>query len=292
MFADSIIKITGQLKWGDVYMARVDKINLNEHQSLKIEIYQSGYAWCDYTWETAPYVIPNTHIYFIKEGIGHVVIDGKDNLLLGGNVYLIPRGTEFYYYCGKDEKFEKIYFHISLLDNTKQDLFQSAPKKMFSLPIESVTSADIFGMSLKNEYKDVMQLTSVIYDTVTAFWQSGILGDIPVKKYSEKVNRIMRYIQQNFRVNMDFDEVSQKLFISKATLHRIFKEETGLTPVQYANELIFDRAKRMLLYERCSIKEVVSQLGFCDQFHFSKMFKKRFGRAPSKYVKHILKLDD
>lgn len=269
-------------------MTHVDQINLNEHQHLRVEIYQSGYAWCDYTWETEPYVLPNSCLYFIKEGTGHVVIDGKDCLLSGGNVYLIPTGTEYYYYCNKDEKFEKIYFHVSLLDRTQGDLLKEAPKNIFSLPIESVTDEDVFDLPFKNDYKSAMKLTNVIYNTISEFWQSGVLGEIPIKSYSETVDRIMRYIQQNLRVNIDFDEVAKVLFMSKTTLHRTFKEETGITPKQYADDLVFDQARKKLLYEQYSIKEIVSQLGFCDQYHFSKMFKKRFGYSPTKYAKYIM----
>ena len=47
--------------------------------------------------------------------------------------------------------------------------------------------------------------------------------------------------------------------------------------------LKLNKAGRMLLTSELSVKEIASMVGFEDQFHFSRNFKKHFGYSPSEY---------
>ena len=40
-------------------------------------------------------------------------------------------------------------------------------------------------------------------------------------------------------------------------------------------------------FDRISVKEVAYNLGFCDEYHFSKQFSKRIGVSPLKYKKGV-----
>jgi AraC-like DNA-binding protein len=44
-----------------------------------------------------------------------------------------------------------------------------------------------------------------------------------------------------------------------------------------------DRAAARLRVDDSPLKEIAAELGFCDEFHFSKLFKRRTGLSPSAY---------
>ena len=48
---------------------------------------------------------------------------------------------------------------------------------------------------------------------------------------------------------------------------------------------LFLKAKRMIVKKGISLKDISVNLGFFDQFYFSRLFKKRFGLAPLQYRK-------
>ena len=69
-------------------------------------------------------------------------------------------------------------------------------------------------------------------------------------------------------------------------ISRIFKSETGDTPIRHLINIRLEKAKELLENGfDGSIQEVAAEVGYDDVYHFSKLFKKRFGMPPSKIRK-------
>lgn len=64
---------------------------------------------------------------------------------------------------------------------------------------------------------------------------------------------------------------------------RKFLQATGHTPHQYRLRLRVEQAARWLREGRLDIEQVATAAGFCDRFHFSRIFKKQMGVAPARY---------
>ena len=79
--------------------------------------------------------------------------------------------------------------------------------------------------------------------------------------------------------------MAQQLFVSPAHLSKIFKEATGLSPIHYLIHVRLKHAKELLKQEEWTIKEVAQAVGYQDAYHFSKLFKKYYGTAPSQVAK-------
>ncbi|MNP73242.1 HTH-type transcriptional activator RhaS [compost metagenome] len=74
---------------------------------------------------------------------------------------------------------------------------------------------------------------------------------------------------------------------NRAYLSRIFKKETGLTPVTYLLKLRIDKS-RQLLRERpeLSIEQIAASVGLADALYFSRQFRRFHGESPSAYRKN------
>ncbi|MCM3786413.1 response regulator [Neobacillus mesonae] len=67
---------------------------------------------------------------------------------------------------------------------------------------------------------------------------------------------------------------------------RLFKEETGLSYIQYLIKIRMEKARSLLEQQFCSATEACERIGYTDYPHFSKTFKRHYGIAPADYMKH------
>lgn len=77
--------------------------------------------------------------------------------------------------------------------------------------------------------------------------------------------------------------VAGRLSMSYATLRRRFTEAMGMSPGRYRGSVVIDRACRLMAETDRSDKQIAAELGFCDEFHFSKRFKRITGRTPTQF---------
>ena len=71
------------------------------------------------------------------------------------------------------------------------------------------------------------------------------------------------------------------MYLSPAYISKIFKEETGESPINYLIKVRLSKAEDYLKESNFSIKEIAHAVGYEDAYHFSKLFKKYYGYPPS-----------
>jgi len=64
---------------------------------------------------------------------------------------------------------------------------------------------------------------------------------------------------------------------------RLFKEDTGKTPVQYLLGIRIDYAKDLLRNSTLNVKSISQMCGFDDPYYFSRVFKKLTGKSPENW---------
>lgn len=78
------------------------------------------------------------------------------------------------------------------------------------------------------------------------------------------------------------EDMSKMLSISKSTLIRKLKSITDKTPIEILGEFRLNKADALLRKQGLAVKEVAFQVGFNDQYYFSRKYKEYFGYPPSK----------
>ncbi|HEU5079502.1 MAG TPA: AraC family transcriptional regulator [Opitutaceae bacterium] len=81
--------------------------------------------------------------------------------------------------------------------------------------------------------------------------------------------------------------VARRLGFSYETFRKRFRAAIGFSPGQFHLDSRIDRAAALLHQGQLTVKEIASQLQFCDPFHFSRSFKRRFGQAPKGFQKRV-----
>jgi len=113
---------------------------------------------------------------------------------------------------------------------------------------------------------------------------SGMLHSVgDVKNPAEIVALVEEYIHTNFAKQIDLAEIADAFGFSSAYLTKIFREQLQITPSKYLNEYRMMIAKQLLRDTALSVKTITEQVGFVDQFHFSKRFKLYSGYSPAQF---------
>lgn len=88
--------------------------------------------------------------------------------------------------------------------------------------------------------------------------------------------------------NFNLENEMKKIAISKDYFRKLFKKQTGKTPLDYITEKRISQAKRLLdmkYTSDISIKYIAALVGFDDPYYFSNVFKKYTGISPSNWQK-------
>ena len=97
---------------------------------------------------------------------------------------------------------------------------------------------------------------------------------------------MLSYFEDHYAEKISLDRIADNMYLSSVYISKIFKSETGDTPIRHLINIRLEKAKELLENGwEGSIQEVAMQVGYDDVFHFGKMFKKRFGVSPSKVGK-------
>lgn len=103
----------------------------------------------------------------------------------------------------------------------------------------------------------------------------------------EKLQRlriILSYIHDNYAQHISLDDIARQVGLCKSECCRFFKRQMGASPFDY---LLDYRVGRSLGYlqDGASVAQAAEAVGFSDASYFSKVFRSRTGRSPSKYRK-------
>lgn len=97
------------------------------------------------------------------------------------------------------------------------------------------------------------------------------------------VYSIINYLNENYMNNVSLNELAKNMYLSPVYISKIFKEETGDSPINFLIKLRLSKAHE-LLKENFPINTVAKSVGYKDSYYFSKLFKKYYGVPPSKIV--------
>jgi AraC-like DNA-binding protein len=240
-------------------------------------------------------VMGDHDIVFIQEGGWEIGQDGRSYLLEQGDVIFLHAGHHHYGVDGFLPGAKTMYLHIGAAPEDKlvQPANQgAAPEAALCLPIVVQSHGSMAAMSL-------------IEDIILTFWSDSVNRDIRLaalvdlllielsslgddksagndKLVEDALNRIRMTPNRIFTLA----ELAEMQHICSRSLTGRFKKITGKTVHTYQLELKLEMAY-MLIKDNPGrpFKDVSRNLGFYDEFHFSKMFKRKYGFPPSELKK-------
>jgi AraC-like DNA-binding protein len=102
---------------------------------------------------------------------------------------------------------------------------------------------------------------------------------------NERIQKAVAFIEANFRSKLRRVEVAAAAHLSENHFSSLFHTIVGLTVQQYILQCRLRFAEQLLSLrgEQYPICDVAAESGFSDQAHFSRHFRRSFGRTPQEY---------
>ena len=249
-------------------------------------------------------------IVIIMKGKGHFIINDEKVLVSEGNVLILNPGTYHRSIPDSPHTLTECYLAFTDVD------FVNAPRNFFPF----FHGQKMLGKLPERVKKEIFQLCCSIdresqsrnpgrYFMLKAYLiqviclllrfdrqeeiadqhcLAGYEFKSPNKKYV--VQQIMKYMENHYKEKISLDQIAENMYLSPFYISKLFKSETGDTPINYLISLRMEKAKELLdQNSTLSIQEAAAAVGYEDAYHFSKLFKKFYGLSPLYYKARIEK---
>lgn len=94
---------------------------------------------------------------------------------------------------------------------------------------------------------------------------------------------VRAYIEEHLDERVTLDDLARVAGVSRFHFARQFRLRTGESPMGFLLRARVERAKRLLRETSAAIGDIAAMLGFADQSHFTRTFKRLVGMPPSAY---------
>jgi len=171
-------------------------------------------------------------------------------------------------------------------------IFQLYPfvlKKFFGINPESINDNCYY---LQDSEEDILRLTHQLLLCKTLDQKVKMISNLLLTYFENKKQKLDLEIRQAIEIMLHTNgqepirTLIQKINLNTRTFERRFKNETGLTPKQFAQIIQFQASlKQLTIRDYTKLTDIVYQNGFSDQSHFIKVFKAYTGKTPKSFNK-------
>ncbi len=263
-------------------------ISNTDSQSLNIKLLSLTLSNDDADWASILHSHPFTELFYIIEGEGKFVFrDETFSSVQRGDLIIIPPHTEHTEQSlpGKPLKYYVLAIHgIAFQLENKQYFTQifcdfrsnSFIKALFEQMHYEVRNHDYGTDTICQKLLEVLVLNII---------RSQKVHPVPVAstKMTKECAKIKEYLDANYAKRITLDTLTDLTHMNKYYISHSFAKCTGLSPIQYLNELRLEAACRLLQKTDFSIADIASATGFSSQSYFTQAFHKKHGMTPIKY---------
>lgn len=110
----------------------------------------------------------------------------------------------------------------------------------------------------------------------------------PGRLSSQQLKQVIEYVHEHLNQDLSLIDLAQQMNLSAFHFARLFKNSLGLSPHQYLLQNRVERAKKLIMIaQKPDLTDIGLQVGFYDQAHFTKAFKRVVGIPPKGFFKQV-----
>lgn len=269
---------------------KYDKLKSHIHQSFfsekerDLRIIIIGY---DDFKEVKPYKIPHictrNTLHYVFRGSGKLFVDGVMHEVCAKQFFFVPKGISTYYYPNDGDEWAYMWFtYEGELDDVCLEGGVDARSPVYSVSKSFDESA------LMELIRDCNVMGKTGYYKAKSAFYACVDEMVKGESFTSPVEMLVKdataFIDMNYH-DCDFSvsEISTALHVSHSYLSRVYKESTGYTLSERIKSVRLTKAGGMLLKTPFSAKEIGYSVGYRDDVHFLKEFKKFYGMTTKEY---------
>ncbi|SFD75875.1 iron complex transport system substrate-binding protein [Paenibacillus catalpae] len=238
------------------------------------------------------YRLPANSFLFAYRGSALVELDGQPFITKSFRLLHGVKGSTLDVAAAED-----LFVYYLILYKAALTLPEQKEKK-------SVTSGSVFGQTFGFEPGDPLSLLAKAELLGKQWHESDLLARIQTKatffafvtealKQLQEQNvpltggdlagKVLRYMHVHYAEPINLEHLAGLLAFSQRHLTRLFKQQTGFSPIDYLVRYRMEKAKGLLTSTDASLQQIAASVGYPDVYFFSRMFKKITGQSPIKY---------
>lgn len=105
------------------------------------------------------------------------------------------------------------------------------------------------------------------------------------KKNRERCNRLITFIEANYANPISNQDMADLVHLSKDRFEHFFRENFGLSALQYIQNYRMKMAKKLIKEGNIPISKVAEMVGFADYNYFGRTFRNHYGCTPTQMAK-------
>ena len=295
--------------WGDIMDKLLPKAweNLLNSSNFLPVIVKTIERIQDITWSMEPNRHENYEMVYMKKGFALFEISGQP-ISLGPNDIVIIKPMQYHKFMVKSENGCEFIVLNFKFENKINGEYSEIPLEDFLNFVSSRETGPYIALkvSQKNEiivllnrilkerqssepgseflnYLLVLELFVLLSRALKMEWENSIKSKS--QKLKELINISINFIHNNFERDISLGDIAKFVFLSPSYFTRAFKEETGLSPINFLLKVRIERAKELLTETGSKISDIALSVGFSNQQRFNEMFKKYTNLTPLQYRK-------
>jgi AraC-like DNA-binding protein len=113
--------------------------------------------------------------------------------------------------------------------------------------------------------------------------RSLLLAGREERSSSHGLAAAVQYVHDHLDRRISVEELAETACMSRSTFYRNFRNEFGITPLQYVNQKRMERAQSLLGNQERTVTDVSYDLGYSSVSHFITKFKEIVGVTPKTF---------
>lgn len=282
-----------------------------QHEIIDIENKKllSEYSWflCD---EKHPFSIgfhehTEMEIGYINEGIFEMGILNSTYKLQGGDVFIVlPNEKHSLKNITPRGSFYNFVWDLNFLESRYLDACEInyiIPLLTGSLKVSQIIHAD---SEINNLVENMIEeriaekdgyeliIKGCLYQFFGALIRKYCKNDLSSKQSEinsdyEIYNKISKYIEMNFDTDLTLSQISEKFYLSKTAICKLFKKINGKTFTEYLNYFRTQESLYYLASNKFTVTQIARSVGFSDPNYYSRVFRKYMHLSPLQYRRNL-----
>jgi AraC-like DNA-binding protein len=282
-------------------------------QSLRVTLLNIAHVQLDNRWDYDNIISPFSRMYYIKSGNARVYHHDQVFELVPGYLYLIPSFTYSHYKC--DGEMEQIYVHFLEEVGTGLSIYD-LENFVYQIPASMISQLLIDRLLELNPDRGLQREDPKVYDnnsSLNSFMAKNnnllssqyiethgilqmLLGQFiddtittanPVRSKGGKIPEVLEYINMHLQDGLTVEHLAERCHINPDYFSRLFKEHTGIRPLQYIQNKRIERARLLLLTTSHSMQKIADMVGLHNISYFNRLFLKLTQKTPLAYRKEL-----
>lgn len=249
---------------------------------------------------------PHKHDFYLVvlflKGAGVHEIDFNSYPIKRGALFLLKPGQTHHWEFSEEAE-GYIFFHSKdfynvLFPNKNIDeypaFYSSYNSPYLSLSEKAISSFEKQFTAIYNEYhQDCLMkyrklglMIDMIYIDITRSYK--IENEETGNKVSSQVllfRKLEMLIEERFIIDKKPSSYAEALHVSTKHLNKIVIKTLKISTSDLIHQRVLLEAKRLLTHGKLSVQEIAFELGYDDPSYFSRLFKKKVGVTPSRFIK-------